>query len=668
MTELERFEEFFSQFYRQEIERAMALGKKSIEIDFALLDRFPDLADKLLTDPTELLPMAREAISNIETAYGQPKLMPRFKNLPEQGMIRIRNLRSEHIGKFITIDGVVRRASEVKPEIQVAVFQCPSCEKKMNVLQTERTLKSPAFCDDPECGYKGRFELVSTELFDSRWLTMEEPHEIATAENPGRINVYFKDDLTTPEMQRKCDPGNRLKVTGIVKELRRIFKGQMKTQLDIIMEANHVEPTDIEWDELQISPEDEKAIKELASDPQIYDKLVKSIAPSIWGLNEVKEAMAYQLFGGVQRTAADGTKLRGDIHLLLVGDPATGKTQVLKLVSKIIPRGKYVSGKGVTGVGLTASVTKDEEFMGGWVLEAGAMVICHKSLIAIDEFDKMNKDDQIAMHEAMSTQTISIAKATIVATLPSQTAVLAGANPKLQRFDPYRPLPEQIDIPETLLSRFDIKFLLRDLPNKETDTKIADHIMQVRMAPQEVQPVIPPEMMRKYIAYARWNCRPQLMPEAAEKLKSFYLEMRGLWRDTKDSIAITARQQEGLVRLSEAVAKVRLSDKVTVADVERAIKLMQYSLMQLNFDSSTGKIDIDRTEGVSTSKRNIIRTVLDIIDELEKKIGKQIPVDEIKAEAEDKGISERDAGEVVDQLKKEGRLFEVRLGQVQKLW
>ncbi|MFH0830225.1 MAG: minichromosome maintenance protein MCM [Candidatus Aenigmatarchaeota archaeon] len=668
VDDVERLEEFFSRFYQRELMDAAATGKKAITVDFNQLDKFDHvLADKLLDSPAEMLPIIADVIAAMDTPYGSLKLVPRFTNLPQESSIRIRSLRSEHIGKLMLIDGIVRRAGEVLPEISVAIFKCPACEKHIEVPQTEKTLKKPFFCDDDECGYKGQFEMIDRKLFDSRWLSLEEPHEVATAEQPGSVHVYMRDDLTTPEMQRKCDAGSRLKVVGIIKEMKDFNKGAMKTQMHIFIEANHVEPTEIEWDEIVVTPEDEEKIKMLASDPQIYDKLVQSIAPSIWGLNVEKEAIAYQLFGGVQRIAADGTRLRGDIHLLLVGDPAVGKTQLLKLVSKVIPRGKYVSGKGVTGVGLTASVTKDEE-LGGWVLEAGAMVLCHKSLIAIDEFDKMNKDDQIAMHEAMSTQTISIAKATIIATLPSQTAVLAGANPKLQRFDIYRPLPEQIDIPETLLSRFDLKFVLRDVPNKETDTRIAEHIMKVRMAPEEVKPLIPTEMLKKFVAYARWNCRPVLTPEAAERLKSYYLEMRGMWHDTTDSLAITARQQEGLVRLSEAAAKVRLSEKVTIADVERAIRLMEYSLKQLAFDRVTGKIDIDRVEGVGTSKRNAIRTVLDIIDALEKAMGKKLPIVEIITEAQEKGVSAHEVEDIVNNLKREGRLFEVQKDHVQKLW
>ncbi len=657
--EQQHFEDFFQQFYHAQIADAILQDKKSLEIDFSLLDKFdPEFADRLLNEPKAMLDAARDAISIVS---GQNfSLAPRFTNLPDSQKIRIRNLRSEHIGKFIILDGVVRKASEVRPEIMEAIFECPDCGSKIPILQTDRTMKTPMSCDN--CGRRGKFNPpIDRKLFDARWLVVEEPYEIAAGEKSGDIRIYLKDDLTSPDLQKKCDPGSRLTVVGTLKELRRIAKGAADNQLDIFLDANHVSPTEIEWQDVFVTPEEEQLIKELSKDPLIYQKIVASLAPSIFGLEEIKEAIAYQLFSGVQRIAADSTRMRGDIHMLLIGDPSLGKTQILKLVSKLMPRGRYVSGKGVTGVGLTASVTKDEEFMGGWVLEAGAMVLCHKSLIAIDEFDKMNKDDMIAMHEAMSTQTISIAKANILATLPAQTSVLAGANPKYSRFDPYRAVGEQIDIPDTLLSRFDLKFIMRDEPVKELDEKLATHVMQVRMSPQEIRAVIPSEILRKYIFYARRNCFPDITSEAAERLKNFYIDMRSTYAGQGAEIPITLRQYEALMRLSEASARIRLSDKVEIQDAERALNIMTYSLKQIAFDIKTGKFDIDRTEGVPSSKRNMIRTILTVIEKLEKTIGKPVPYDEIQAEAENEGIVRHDLDEIINQLKRDGTLFETKV-------
>ncbi|MFQ6020847.1 MAG: minichromosome maintenance protein MCM [Candidatus Aenigmatarchaeota archaeon] len=662
--EVEKFEEFFRQFYEKDLLAVAAKGGKSITIDFSLLDKFdPNLADKLLNDPEAILDAAREAITHIDFPEGKVELEPRFKNLPETTNIRIRNLRSEHIGKFISLDGVVRRASEVKPEVSVAIYQCPDCGNKIHVIQKDRILTPPSMCD---CGRKGKFELIDSKLFDSRWLYIEEPYEVSAGEGIGTVSVYLKNDLTTPEMQRKTDPGNRIKVNGIVRETRKIYRGKMKTQMDIFIDANYVEPTELEWEEVIITPDDEKAIKDLAHDPEVYNKIVSSIAPSIYGMDRIKEAIMLQLFGGVQHLLPDRTKIRGDIHILLLGDPSTAKSQLLKLISGIIPRGKYVGGRGATTAGLTATVVRDEEFMGGWVLEAGAMVLANKGVLAVDEFDKMSKEDQIAMHEALEQQTVSVAKASIVATLPAQVSVLAGANPKYSRFDPYRPIAQQIEIPDTLLARFDLKFALRDIPDKERDEKLATHILETRLKPEKVTPLISPEFLRKYVAYARKNCKPKPTKEALERLKNFYIDMRGLYAG-EDTVAITLRQNEALMRLAEASAKIRLSDKVEVIDAERAINIMRFSLEQLAREPETGRIDIDRTEGMPSSQRTKILAILDIIDMLEKKLGKPVPKEEVIAAAEDQGIKEKDTEEFLRRLKADGSIFEPKLNYVERI-
>lgn len=665
--EVEKFEEFFSQFYEKDLLAAAAKGDKAIFVDFTLLDKFdPELADRLLNEPDEVLGYARDAIKNIDLPEGSMEIEPRFKNIPDELNIRIRNLRSKHIGKFVSLDGVVRRASEVKPEISVAIYECPLCQEKIEVKQTDRTIKPPQRCTNPECRVKTGFIQVDRKLFDARWVFIEEPFEIVSGERPGEVSVYLKNDLTTPQMQRKTDPGNRLRVNGVVKEIRRLMRGKSKIQMDIYIEANYVEPAEIEWEEVIISPEDEERIKSLAADPDVYDKIVASIAPSIYGMDEVKKAIMFQLFGGVAHNLPDKTRIRGDIHVLLIGDPSTGKSQLLKLIASIIPRGKYVGGSGATAAGLTATVVKDEEFLGGWVLEAGAMVLANKGVLAIDEFDKMSKDDQVAMHEALEQQTVSVAKASIVATLPAQVSVLAGSNPKFFRFDPYKSVAEQVDIPDTLLARFDLKFALKDVPDKERDNKLATHILETRLKPSRVKPLIEPKFLRKYIAYARKNCKPKMTRDAAERLKNFYLDMRGLYAG-EDTIAITLRQNEGLMRLSESAAKIRLSEKVEAKDAERAISVMKFSLQQLGYDYETGKIDIDKIDGVPASQRSKLHTILDIIDMLEKKLGKPVAKEEIITTAEEQGIKVSDTEDLLRRLKTEGSIFEPRMNYVERI-
>lgn len=340
-------------------------------------------------------------------------------------------------------------------------------------------------------------------------------------------------------------------------------------------------------------------------------------------------------------------------------------SMLLKLASSIVPRGRYVSGSGVSGVGLTASVRKDE-VLGSWVLEAGALILCNKGLIAIDEFDKMSKDDQIAMHEATSIETVSIAKASIIATLPAETAVIAGANPRHGRFEAYKSILEQVDIPETLLSRFDLKFALKDIPDKIHDERMADHILSSRISPDTIIPEIGVDILRKYIAYAKRIENIMLTREAADMLKNFYVEMRNAYPDG-GVVSITLRQYEALIRLAEASAKVRLDTKVTVDDARRSIRLVKFSLMQLGYDSETGRIDIDKIEsGITSSTRSKLRIIQDIISDLQKETGKEVALSDVEAQAEEQGIEGARVRDVIERLKREGLIFEPKPGYIKK--
>jgi replicative DNA helicase Mcm len=645
---------FLDKVYHNDLVKVSSEGQPLV-IDFLKLHKFdPELSEMLLNEPQKFFEMADEAVGRM--ALPNPVSI-KIKNVD---ITNIRDLRSRHIGKFLCVEGIVRRSSEIRPEIVETIWECPKCGRFNQPVKLGVLLK-PFQC--PVCGGKKGLKEVDKKMVDTRWVVIEEPFELTEGERPSQLTVVLKDDLVSTEGRRISDPGNRLKIYGVLKDVPKGGK-MLSVKLDFYMDANYVEPTEVGWKHIEITKEDEEAIKEMAKDPLIYEKLIDSIAPSLYGMREIKEAIVLQLFGGVERTLKDKTRFRGDIHILLIGDPSSGKSQLLKIVPQIVPRGKYVSGKGVTGVGLTASVTRDEQFMGGWVLEAGALVLTNRGLLAIDEFEKMSEDDQVAMHEALEQGTISIAKASVVATLPAQTSVLAGGNPKFSRFDPYMPIAKQITIPETLLARFDLKFALRDVPEVETDKKIVDHILRTREEDFEgSKPKIEPEMIRKYIAYAKEHCKPELTKDAGKALKKFYIEMRSK-AQPGGPIPITLRQFEALIRLSEASARIQLSNVVRKEDVQRAIRLMEYSLRQLGMDT-TGRIDIDRTEGgVTSAERSKIRLVLDIINELSEKT-KEIPVEEIMKIAKKENIE--DVDEILEKLKREGMLFEPSPGYVQKV-
>ncbi len=1125
-------------------------GESALVLDFSVFDRYdPITGEMLLENPDDVLGAMREAAKRI----GEAPVNVRIKNLPERRNIRIRNLRAKHMGRMWCIDAVIKSATEVKPQIYEVIFECPDCHAKMVVKQESNIIQKPALCGPPftesGCGRRGDFDVIGKKMYDVRWLTGVEPFEVTEGEQPGEIAVVIKEDLTTPKMQKMTDPGNRLKIVGILKEVPKRIKGKLSTKMDMMLEAVHLEFSETEFEDMEITPEDEQIIKDMAADPNIYDKLVASVAPGIYGFKEIKEAIVMQLFGGVPHVLADGSRVRGNVHILLTGDPGVGKSLVgqskilhnsdkgpeftdigklvddvlregrvvrindsevcfenrfgikvasinprtheiewkavsafirhespksllkvrtrsgreviatkdhsfvkmdpngdiipvageelgkgcflpvplgahktmvtrvqtgdqfkktnfsvlppeikldrdfgffvgmflaegsmpgdayvsissmnkerkapvsrfaesiglkpsendagisihsrrlvefmkrhcyatektgfgkgsgavrkcvpdfcffapadfilgvlsgvfsgdgsfvnakpskgmtkgnlkiglttisphlahgiiellsltgvfallrkgyyvykgekrvkyevtalgnnasrllgkiklvgkpapvigrfsekdamdslpctkllydtvrelgysekkhadcnrrrafaammrtvksrgkigrrkleraaamlsneaelqkneramanirkilkilgssivwdevisaeempsaekyvydlsvdgnetfmtnnivvhnsmlLKFVSDLMPRGRYVSGSGVTGAGLTATVRKDE-IMGGWLLEAGALILANKSVIAIDEFDKMSRDDQIAMHEAMSVETISIAKASIVATLPAQTAVLAGANPKLSRFDRYTPIIEQIQIPETLLSRFDLKFALLDRPDRNVDERLAEHIAMSRITPEMVEPAIASSLLKKYIAYAKQKITSvELTKESSDTLKAFYVEMRNPAGAGENApVGITLRQYEALLRLAEASAKISLSSKMSARDAERSIRLMKYSLSQLGWDYESGKFDIDLTEsGVSSTKRRKIHVITDIIDSLQKKM-KDIPLEDVKAAAEEQGVA--NAEEIIDKMKADGSLFEVRHGFIKKV-
>ncbi len=646
--------------YKEKLVFAATNGKPVI-IDFNEMDKYdPDLAEDLLEKPQEIINEFNEGIKEFGL---EVEVELQFKNLPKSQDIRIRNLRTRHMEKFLCVEGMVKVASEVKPRIYETLHECQECGEKFSLEQRGSTVVKPYLC--PACKRRTSFKLLDKKMYDSRWVTIQEPFEITEGEKPGEIKVFLKKELTTPDMQRKTDPGNRIILNGVLKELSRQVRGIESTQTDIYLEANYIELTEQELEAISISKEDEQKITELAKQPDIFDKLVDSLAPSIYGNREIKEAILLQIFGGTHADLPDGSHIRGDIHLLIVGDPATAKSQLLKLVSKFIPRSKYVSGKGVTGAGLISTVRKDE-FTGGWVLEAGALVLCNKGLLAIDEFEKMDKEDMVAMHEALEQGTVSIAKATIIATLPAQTSVLAGANPKLGRFDVYTPIAEQIMIPPTLLSRFDLKFALRDVPDAEADKKLVDHVLKARIDISSIEPEIPHTLIKKYIAYSKQHVKDVILNKDTLKVfKDFFIDMRSKFTEEDRIVPITFRQFEALIRLAQASAKVNLRTETIKEDADRAIRIMQVSLRQLGFDAETNKLDIDRMESsVAGTQRSKIRILLDIVDKLEKD-SKEVSMEDVEALAEEEGLG--DVKDMVQKLEREGVLYKPKPGFIRKV-
>jgi len=656
----------FFDTYRKEIGQSIREDKNVIIVDFQDLATFShELAEELLNMPEEILQILETALDELGLIK---KARVRFINIPETQHSKIGHIRARHLNKFISIEGIVRQASDVRPQVIVAKFECPTCGTIISVMQIEKKFREPSRCS---CGRKGQFKLISKEMVDAQRLVVEEsPESLVGGEQPRKISVFLQEDLVEPKMEANTTPGSRVKVIGVLKEVPvPLQTGAISTRFDLAIEANNIIPLEETFEEVKISEEDERQIQELAADPKVFEKLAASVAPSIWGYEEIKKALVLQMFGGVRKMGKDGSTRRGDVHILLIGDPGVAKSQLLKFISDLAPKGRYVVGKAATGAGITATVVRDE-FLRGWALEAGAMILANKGIVCIDELEKMDPNDRSAMHEAMEQQTVTISKANVQACLQAQTSVLAAGNPKLGRFEPFQTIAQQIDLPPTLINRFDVIFTMRDIPDKFKDDSIATHVLTQYQKDDKIIP-IERELFRKYVAFAKRKIKPVLSDEAVKEIRDFYVKMRNapIAADAMGSraIPISARQLEALVRLSEAHAKMRLSKKVTKEDVKVAIEIITYYLMQVGYDYETKTFDIDKIAvGVSTSQRSKVILLRETINKLEERLGKFIPIEELEKELEGK-LNKDEIEEAIQKLIASGDVFIPRKGFVQRI-
>jgi replicative DNA helicase Mcm len=503
-------------------------------------------------------------------------------------------------------------------------------------------------------------------MVDCQVITLEEsPDSLEDGgSQPKRMTVFLKEDLTDPTMSKRISPGNKVKVIGTLKEIEISGNGgKPLIRYDLAIEANNIIPLENDIEELEITEEEEREILEISKRGDLVEYLGKSVAPSVCGHEDIKKALVLQLFGGVSRQRSDGSYCREQIHGLLVGDPGVAKSVILKYLQEISHKSRYVSGKSASGVGLTATVSRDE-ITKAYVLEAGAMVLANNGYLFIDEFEKMSDEDRSNLHEGMSIGTISVSKATVQATLNSKTSVLAAANPKFGRFDVEKPFASQINLQPSLLSRFDFIFVMRDVAEEKRDNMIADKIFSEHSEETEYD-VLEKDMFKKYIAFAK-KFKPKMGEAAVKILKDYYINLRKKAKsvDGKKIIPIGARQLEGLIRFSEASAKIRLSNQVTIADAKQAISIMETYLKEVGYDEENGTFDIDKISGCGASQRNKVDVVKKIIIDLSKAVGKTVSVDKIKTEL-DETISSDDIDETLDKIVRAGDAFRPKRGYIQ---
>lgn len=659
---------------------------RSLYVDFSEVEKFdPDLANYTLVHPSISVQSAEDAMRRIVShSLTSPYIHFRIRSLPRDSRIEIRKLRAKHLETFVSVEGLVRKATEVRPRVTVAEFECMRCGARMYVEQEGMQFREPLECskDEGGCGRGSgstRFKLLSdkSQFVDTQKVEIQEPPEgLRGGAQPERLVGFVEDDISG-----RVSPGDRVIINGVLKSHQK--GAQTKSTLfDLTLDIYSIEYEEHLYEEIAITPEDEVRIREFAKLPDTFDKIVASISPTIYGYTQEKEALALQLFGGVTKVTDDGTHIRGDIHIVMIGDPGTAKSQILRYMSNLAPRGIYTSGKSSSAAGLTAAAVKDEFGEGRWTLEAGALVLADKGLACIDELDKMNDQDRSSIHESLEQGTISVAKAGITATLQSRCAVLGAANPKYGRFDENRSIAEQIDLPPALLSRFDAIFTMTDRPDSEYDRSVASHILRVHRrgeirlheAPEDIPemdapgimgetesfiPAMDIEFLRKYVAFSK-RITPVMAEDAMRTLESYYVGIRKLGEGEESSVPITARQLEALIRLAEASARARLSGIVRTEDAEKAIMVVEYYLNKVASEGGRRDIDLIAT-GTSRSQREQIYVLRSLVQQLgDERRG--VSLEELIQKASSDNISEERVRALIKRLSDAGEVYSPQPG------
>ncbi len=667
-----RFTEFFNLSYAPQINDMFVAypKKRSVIIDIRELQKYDlELTNLLLDTPDDLLGIANNAINELNpNPNTKEPVYARFSGVEAENLL-IQDVGSQNIGKLTTLDALVVKRSEIIPKVRIGVYKCSFCGTVTKLFIDKEEI--PEVC--MQCKRKSlKHASNESEFVNMQRIAVQDPLEKLKGSTPTwQLEAWLEDDLVNTVL-----PGDRIELTGILRiRPRKNSRGkEEKSLFTMFFDTVSMLPKQKEFAEIDIPPEVEEKIKELAKTENIFEKIAISIAPSIYGHGEIKKALALQLFGGTpDKTLIDGAKVRSDIHMLLIGDPGSAKTRLLQAVTSMVPKGIYVSGKSTSGAGLTATAERDEFSEGGWTLKAGALVLGSGGEVSIDEFDKIGNDDKNALLEALESQTISVAKAGIVARFNARTSVLAAANPKYGRFDPNAYPAEQFDIPPPLLSRFDLIFPIKDILDEEQDKRIARHILmqheaagaklaEISGVEQVKEPPLETDFLRKYVAYAKKHVRPRLSQEASERIQTYYIGMRKMGMK-QGAVPITPRQIEGLVRLAEASAKSRLAELILLSDADLAIGLFEYMLKTLAVDSS-GRTDIDALlTGMPKEKVAKLNIIKELIKKLETE-EEQAKVVRVLEEAEKRGVDRGTTTKYINEMERNGDIYSPRPGIV----